>query len=106
MIRHIVFFSAREAADRQRVRAGLSVLTEIPEARVLEIGENLKSDQLGVVVDFVVYGEFDSEAALAAFKAHPLYQRSIELVRPIRDMRIAADYDVEAAARVPVSSKA
>lgn len=99
MIRHIVFFTVPHEADREAVRAGLSILTEIPFARTLEVGENVKTDQLGNAIDFVVYGEFDDEAALAAYKAHPNYQLSIERVRPIRDMRIAADFDTETAVR-------
>lgn len=102
MIRHIVFFTARSDEDRDAVLAGLSLLTEIPHARLLEIGSNVKTDQLGNAVDFVVYGEFDDEAALAAYKAHPIYQKSIERVRPLREMRIAADYDTEKAAKRPV----
>ncbi|TCU27627.1 stress responsive alpha/beta barrel protein [Rhizobium azibense] len=101
MIRHIVFFTA-SAKNLEAVRAGLSVLTAIPHARLLEIGTNVKTDQLGTDVDLVVYGEFDDEAALAAYKAHPDYQRSIEIVRPVREMRIAADYDVETAVRQPL----
>ncbi|MBB1248314.1 Dabb family protein [Rhizobium sp. G21] len=60
---------------------------------------NLTTDQLGGEADLVVYGEFEDEAQLAAYKAHPNYQRSIEIVRPLREMRIAADYRVEEAAR-------
>ncbi|WP_455872611.1 Dabb family protein [Rhizobium yanglingense] len=101
MIRHIVFFTA-SAENLETVRVGLSVLTAIPHARLLEIGTNVKTDQLGTDVDLVVYGEFDDEAALAAYKAHPEYQRSIELVRPVREMRIAADYDVDTAVRQPL----
>ncbi|MDI7861271.1 Dabb family protein [Rhizobiaceae bacterium n13] len=102
MIRHIVFFTVSDPDNLEAVRAGLSILTENPHARTLEIGTNLKTDQLGGEVDFVVYGEFDDEAALAAYKAHPLYQQSIELVRPLREMRIAADYDVTRAATAPL----
>jgi Stress responsive A/B Barrel Domain. len=104
MIRHIVFFTARRREDRDAVLAGLSLLTDIPHARLLEIGTNGKIDQLGNEVDFIVYGEFDDEAALAAYKAHPLYQRSIDLVRPLREMRLAADYDTGGAARRPVDA--
>lgn len=50
----------------------------------------------------MVYGEFEDEAALAAYKAHPLYRQSIERVRPIREMRLAADYDSAKAVRRPV----
>ncbi|MEM8587026.1 MAG: Dabb family protein, partial [Pseudomonadota bacterium] len=41
-----------------------------------------------------VYGEFADEKALADFKAHDLYQQSIGIVRPLRDLRVAADYEV------------
>lgn len=93
MIRHIVFFNAADRDSLEMIQVGLSILTEIPHARRLEIGANLKSDQLCNDIDFVVYGEFDDEAALAAFKAHPLYEASIKLVRPLRQLRIAVDYE-------------
>lgn len=98
MIRHIVFFTARKAEDLAAIRDGLSILAEIPHALKLEIGTNVKSDQLGNDVDLVVYGEFENEEALAAYKAHPLYQESIDRVRPLRDLRMAADYDAASAA--------
>jgi len=103
MIRHIVFFSARDAKDLETIRAGLSLLTEIPSAAKLEIGENVRTDQLGGEVDLVVYGEFADEAALAAYKAHENYQRSIEIVRPLREIRMAADYDAGKAVVEPIS---
>lgn len=102
MIRHIVFFSARDPNDIEAVRAGLSLLTASPYADLLEIGTNVKTDQLGTQVDLVVYGEFRDEAALAAYKADPLYQQSIDVVRPIREIRMAADYDVTTAVRQPL----
>jgi hypothetical protein len=103
VIRHIVFFSVRDPSDLEAVRAGLSVLTAIPHAIRLEIGDNVKTDQLGTAVDLVVYGEFADAAALAAYKAHPLYQRSIDIVRPLREIRMAADYDVAGAATTPLA---
>nr|WP_316657155.1 Dabb family protein [uncultured Gellertiella sp.] len=93
MIRHIVFFTVHKGEDLNAVRDGLAVLADIPHALKLEVGTNQKSDQLGNEVDLVVYGEFEDEAALAAYKAHPLYQTSIDRVRPLRDIRLAADYD-------------
>jgi len=103
LIRHIVFFSARDRRDLERVRAGLSLLTEIPHALRLEIGENVKTDQLGSDVDLVVYGEFADADALAAYKAHPNYQRSIDVVRPLREIRMAADYDASLAVTTPLA---
>jgi quinol monooxygenase YgiN len=40
----------------------------------------------------VVYAEFEDEAALAAYKAHPVYDQCTARVRPLRDLRIAADF--------------
>lgn len=91
MIRHVVYFSVRSETDRDRVLSGLRLLEANPHALHLEVGENLKLDSLGNDIDFVVYGEFADEAALEAFKAHPVYEASIAMVRPIRDLRIAAD---------------
>ncbi|ODN70788.1 Dabb family protein [Methylobrevis pamukkalensis] len=102
MIRHIVFFSARDAGDVERIRRGLSILTAIPHADRLEIAVNSRADSLSGDVDLVVYGEFADAAALEAYKAHPLYQRSIDRVRPLREMRIAADFDAADAATVPL----
>jgi len=93
MIRHIVFFSAADPEDIDSVREGLMMLAEIPHARHFEVGRNLHSDQLGGErVDLVVYAEFDDEAALAAYKAHPVYTACIARVRPLRELRIAADF--------------
>lgn len=96
MIRHIVFFTATPD-NIEAVRAGLSILTSIPHARRLEIGTNVKTDQFDQGIDLIVYGEFDDEQALAAYKAHPLYQQSIDRVKPLREQRFAADYVVDQA---------
>lgn len=101
MIRHIVFFTATQE-NREAVRAGLSILTAIPHSRFLEIGENVKTDQWDREVDFIVYGEFDDEAALAAYKAHPDYEKSTSTVKPLREIRIAADFDSERAVKQPI----
>jgi len=98
MLRHIVLFSCKDLADRDRIRKGLSLLTQIPHAQTLEIAFNEKVDQIGNDIEVVVYGEFADIDALRAYKAHPLYQQSIDIVRPLRDIRMAADYTVEAAA--------
>ncbi len=93
MIRHIVFFSARQAEDIGTIHDGLMLLKDIPGARHFEVGRNLQSDPIpGARVDLVVYAEFEDETALAAWKAHPLYARSIQIVRPLRDIRTSADF--------------
>lgn len=93
MIRHIVFFSARDPANIEVIRDGLMMLREIPHSQHFEVGRNLQSDGLGGArVDLVVYAEFADEAALAAYKADPIYEACIARVRPMRELRIAADF--------------
>ncbi|KWV58313.1 stress responsive protein [Bradyrhizobium macuxiense] len=94
MIRHIVFFTAKNRADIDQIIEGLSVLTTVPHARRLEIARNRKGDQLGNDIDVIVYGEFDSERDLAAYKTHSLYLEAIRRVRPLRELRFAADYEL------------
>ncbi|WP_392337462.1 Dabb family protein [Loktanella salsilacus] len=91
-IRHVVFFSAKDKADIPRIVAGLTRLADIPHSTAFEVRENTRDDALSGEVDVVVYAEFADAAALAAYKAHPIYQASIDIVRPLRDLRIAADF--------------
>lgn len=92
MIRHIVFFTAKDEVHLERMREGLLILGQIEHCSHFEVGTNHRSDQLSQAeVDLVVYAEFADEAALEAYKNDPIYQQSIALVRPLRDMRVAAD---------------
>lgn len=96
MIRHIVMFSAKDKADLDTIEDGLNNLTQIPGCSI-EICRNQKADQLGNDIDIVVYGEFDSIEALNEYKAHPLYEKSTSIVRPLRELRFAADIEGSAA---------
>lgn len=91
MLRHIVFFSARDCENVERLYEGLLLLTQIPHGRV-EIGRNLGIDTLSTPVDLVVYGEFVDEAELARYKAHPTYAASIAIARHLRELRVVADF--------------
>ncbi|KID12374.1 Dabb family protein [Ponticoccus alexandrii] len=93
MIRHIVFFTARNDGNIEAIRKGLQKLTGIPHAQHLEIALNKKSDPTSKEIDVVVYGEFADEAALAAYKAHETYAESIRDVKPLRELRFAVNYD-------------
>ena len=95
MLRHVVFFSVRDPADLDRVEAGLKILETNPHALRLAIRRNLRRDGLSSEVDLVVYGEFTDAAALEAYKAHPTYAASIAAVRPLRELRVAADFDLD-----------
>ena len=93
MIRHIVMFSAKRKEDLNTIEEGLNNLTQIPGDFKIEVTRNQKADQLGNDIDIVVYGEFADLDALEAYKAHPLYEKSTSIVRPLRELRIAADVD-------------
>ena len=100
MIRHIVFFTARDRKDLDAIVEGLELLGTIPHSLHFEVVRNSKVDQIGNDVDVVVYGEFADEAALAAYKTHPTYAEATKRVRPLRELRLAADIrsNVEAVA--------
>ncbi|MBN9235384.1 MULTISPECIES: Dabb family protein [Phyllobacteriaceae] len=91
MIRHIVFFSARPGEDVEKVRDGLLALSGIPHSKRFEVGLNTKVDPLSDEIDIVVYAEFEDNAALSAFKAHPIYAETTRTVRPMRELRFSAD---------------
>ncbi|MGI9402078.1 MAG: Dabb family protein [Rhizobiaceae bacterium] len=92
MIRHIVFFSAKEKSYENDIYKGLSLLRDIPHCKLIEVQRNLGLDTLSKdEVDFIVYAEFESAAQLDAYKAHPLYQKAIDIVRPLRNLRVVGD---------------
>lgn len=91
MIRHIVFFSAAGHSDAASIQRGLLRLADIGEARHFEVLPNLKVDPFNRDVDVVVYAEFEDDAALRRYKAHPLYAEVTRAVKPLRDLRICAD---------------
>lgn len=91
MIRHIVFFSVREGEDVETVRDGLLALAAIPHSSHFEVTINTKVDPMCDAIDLVVYAEFADAAALAAYKAHPVYAETTRKVRPMRELRFSAD---------------
>ena len=100
MIRHVVFFTAKDRRDLPEIIEGLRLLGTIPHVDHFEVTPNTKVDLYGNDIDVVVYGEFVDAAALAAYRAHPTYNEATRRVRPLRDMRFAADVEaaVDAAA--------
>lgn len=92
MIRHIVFFSAKRNEDVDAIRAGLMELSKIASVDRFEVALNSKVDPLCDQIDVVVYAEFADEAALAAYKADPIYAATTQAVRPLRELRYSADF--------------
>lgn len=84
-------FTAKKPDYIDAVYNGLQMLENIEGDWVLTVTKNKKVDQIGNDIDVVVYGEFADDAALATYKAHPIYSECIDVVRPLRDKRIAVD---------------
>jgi hypothetical protein len=93
MIRHIVFFSLKSSSGVDDVVTKLSRLGTIPGSTFFKVTPNLKADQIANEIDIVVYGEFPDVAALKAYKKHPTYAEVTAQVRPLREMRFAADVE-------------
>nr|WP_314259018.1 Dabb family protein [uncultured Devosia sp.] len=95
MIRHIVFFTAAEPGNVDAIVEGLNLLGTIPHSSHFEVTRNSKVDQISNEVDVVVYAEFADAAALAAYKAHPTYDKATQRVRPLREIRLSADFEAK-----------
>lgn len=91
MIRHIVFFSAKEPRNIEAIRVGLTRLATIPHSLTFEVSVNRKTDPLSAAIDVVVYAEFKDDAALQAYRNHPVYKETTALVKPMRELRFSAD---------------
>ena len=92
MIRHIVFFTAKSDDNLDAICDGLALLGTIPHSSHFEVSRNSKVDQISNEVDVVVYAEFADTDALAAYKAHPTYDEATRRVRPLRELRLSADF--------------
>lgn len=100
MLGHLVFFTFPDQAAADRGLAGLKPLEGIAAARYLRILPNRHLDAHGdgrSPVELVVFGLFDDAQALARYQADPVYAEAVRAVRPIRDMRVSAAIDLDAA---------
>lgn len=91
-LRHIVLFSSKHPDNIELMIEGLSMLKDIPLASHFEVCRNRNDDRYSNEIDVIVYAEFPDADALAAYRAHPIYEKCVEIVRPLRDMRVAADF--------------
>lgn len=100
MVKHIVFWrlkddvtgAARESALRT-IKEGFEAMQgQIPGLRRIEIGVDFggRDDS----VDFALYSEFESRAALDVYQNHPLHQALMPIVSGVRSERRIMDYEV------------
>ena len=99
MIKHIVMWNVRgdDAATRAR-HLGLlksefeSLRGRVPGLLHLEIG--VDESRIDYACDVVLYTEFDSREALAAYAQHPEHQRVRRALSDLRTARYQVDYEV------------
>ncbi len=103
MIKHIVMWNVRgdDAATRARHAAWVkaefeSLRGRIPGLLHLEVG--IDESRIDYACDVVLYTEFESRAALAAYAEHPEHLRVRRTLGDVRSARHQVDYEPEAPA--------
>lgn len=99
MIKHIVMWKLKdqaEGADRatnaQEMKRRLDACANIvPGMRKFEVA--LAQPGLEATYDVVLYSEFDSKEALAAYAAHPTHQAVVPFIGAVREARQCMDYE-------------
>jgi hypothetical protein len=100
MIRHIVMWKLKDhaegadrAANARKMKALLDACADlVPGILKLEIG--LAQAGLECTYDVVMYSEFVSAAALAAYQQHPQHQALKPFFGAVRDARQCMDYEI------------
>ena len=93
MIRHIVMWKLRSAADAPRFKALLdSCARLVPGIQQFEVG--VRQEGLEASCDVVLVSLFDDRAALDAYQTHPQHKAVSAQVGPMRELRHVMDYEV------------
>lgn len=106
MIKHIVMWNVRgdDAATRARHVALVksefeSLRGRVPGLLHLEVG--VDESRIDYACDVVLYTEFDSREALAAYATHPEHLRVRRVLGDLRIARHQVDYEVHGEAHAP-----
>ncbi len=99
MIKHIVMWrlkpeaeGADAATNARRVKTALESLRgRIPGVLAIEVGIDV--ERSSAAFDVVLYSEFESREALAAYQTHPEHARVAEFIGRIRQDRAVVDYE-------------
>ncbi|QNA89036.1 Dabb family protein [Massilia sp. Dwa41.01b] len=100
MIKHIVMWKLKEhaeGADRlsnaREMKRRLDECADIvPGIRTFEV--TLAQPGLEATCDLILYSEFDSREALAAYASHPTHKALVPFIGAIREGRQCMDYEV------------
>ncbi len=93
MVKHIVLYNLKDGVEKeptiQMIASVLEPLVgKIPGLLHLEIRQTYSG------MDYALYSEFESRAALDAYAVHPLHQEAKSHFFHLLDTRVAADYEV------------
>ena len=99
MLKHIVMWNVRgdDAATRARHIAQVKTAFESLQGRVpglLHVEIGVDESRVDYACDVVLYTEFDSREALAAYAEHPEHLRVKRALGNLRIARHQVDYDV------------
>ena len=94
MVRHIVVYTLKEGGNKPEaieiIRSQLEPLVGvIPGLKHMEIRAAYQGD-----MDYVLYSEFESKEALAAYREHPAHLAAKKHFHHFLNTRIAVDYEV------------
>ena len=93
MIKHIVMWTLKNPVDAASFKAQLdSCRNVVPGMGAFEVAT--KTGALAGSCDVVLYSEFDSAAALAAYQVHPHHQAVAGALGLLRQSRVDMDYEV------------
>ena len=93
MIRHIVMWTLRDAADAPRFKALLdSCKGLVPGMIEFEVG--IRSEALEANADVVLMSSFADVTALDAYQVHPHHKAVSAQLGPLRDTRHVLDYNI------------
>lgn len=93
MIRHIVMWKLKNAADAAHFKAELmSCRAVVPGIVSFEVG--VRADSLEANCDVVLMSTFANKAALDDYQNHPLHKQVSAGLSALRNTRLVLDYEV------------
>ena len=94
MVKHIVMYTLKEGVDKS---SAIATIAQLLEPLVGQIDGLLKLEVCPAYqggMDYVLYSELESRAALAAYAKHPLHVAAMEQFIHWIDTRVAGDYEM------------
>ena len=94
MIKHIVMWKLKDAADAPGFKAQLDSCQHlVPGMLAFEVA--IRTADLEANCDVVLYSVFENSAALAAYQNHPHHHQISGGLGAMRDTRCVLDYEIQ-----------